>query len=1202
MNTTRRIPLRARALAAAAVLAASVAGAAETDISQVPPSVKNTVPPNMLFTLDDSGSMFWDVVPDYSDIYYLFPPSTRSFSTSNGTWRMNVPVYGAGPEYSIEQYGLIDTEPTNSDARFFRSAAGNPLFYNPAIRYKPWATADGSGTWPQANRTQPSRNPGKADAAPVDLTTPLTGYTYTVIANGSAQPYATEQAVTIWPATYFVYRGTQPLTRTGGTNILANFDHVEIRPTTPSYPGRSTYPNRSDCGDTCTYDQELQNFANWFSYYRSRLLAARAGIGKAFSTQREDLRIGFATINAPQADVDGVSMRSVIRGVRPFTGAARTEFFDLLYTRPVIPMGTPLRRATDDVGQYFERNDAKSPWRRDMTSSSSELSCFRNFHILMSDGYWTNGTSDQASSTIHSTNVDGTDGVTHQHADRPDTFAYRPVHPYRDTLTGTLADVAMHYWKSDLRPDLANNVPTDPRNPAFWQHLATYTIGFGLTGRLTEAQIASAFTANPQDFTWPDPNTLEPAKLDDLAHAAVNGRGRFFSTSSPDQFASDLTHMLESINAVLSASSASAVSNPNVTSTDRTTYETSYIPGDWTGDLKAFELDQGTGAPTTNSPWSASAMELLDQRSADSRRIATHNGSQGVAFKAGTGGLSGTALSQLQLPSGTDNAAAVIEYLRGERSGERTLPPTFRPRAHLLGAIIHSEPVLVRPPERGYADSGYAAFRSSNANRRRMLYAGANDGMLHAFNAHDGTAGTQSYGGGTEEWAYVPGLVLPRMKNLADPVGSFQATVDGYITVGDADLGNTAGGTGTDWRTLLVGGLGRGGKGFFALDVTTPSAATNADAAAKALWEFPAAGSTHAANVGLSFSRPILVKHEVVATNGTRSGEGWIVIVSSGYNNGGSGDGRGYLYVLNARTGALIRAIGTGVGSSTDPSGLGQISAWVDDDMTDSTVRWVYGGDLQGNLWRFDLTAADPANWTVTRLATLTDPSGAAQPITVAPELARISAGTGTINVVAVGTGRYLGDSDVPDAPTATTAATQRQSFYVIKDGIDSTRRNQTYSPLTRSNLLQRTLSASTNVRRALDAPQVLDWSRNPGWYVDLSISGERVNADPAIASTTLVFVTNVPSNDPCKPGGASHLFQFDLVTGSYALGRNNLTHVGTPLGNALSTRPVLIKLPSGKVVALIRRSDGSTLPQEVETPVSGGTIRRLSWRELNYR
>ena len=175
----------------------------------------------------------------------------------------------------------------------------------------------------------------------MDLTTPLTGYTYTVIANGSAQPYATEQAVTIWPATYFVYRGTQPLTRTGGTNILANFDHVEIRPTTPSYPGRSTYPNRSDCGDTCTYDQELQNFANWFSYYRSRLLAARAGIGKAFSTQREDLRIGFATINAPQADVDGVSMPSVRtyapRNRQPFLPASSRTGISKTIVRPVAP-------------------------------------------------------------------------------------------------------------------------------------------------------------------------------------------------------------------------------------------------------------------------------------------------------------------------------------------------------------------------------------------------------------------------------------------------------------------------------------------------------------------------------------------------------------------------------------------------------------------------------------------------------------------------------------------------------------------------------------------------------------------------------------------------------------------------------------------------------------------------------------------------
>lgn len=1191
MNTTRRLSPALRTLVAASLLGALTAQGADTDISQVPPSVKNTLPPNLVFTLDDSGSMFWDVVPDRSDLFYLFPPATQQTAYTGFMDRENLPVYGGGPEYRLGTYGLVDAEPTNSDARFFRSAAGNPLFYNPAIRYQPWANADGNGTWPNADRFRPSRNPGKSDAAPVDLTTTLTGYTTTIFTNGTASAEASPTPVTIWPASYFVYKGTGTLQRTGDSNQQHLFDHIKIESGRTSYPGRSTYPARTDCGDTCSYDQELQNFANWFSYHRSRLLAARAGIGRAFSTQRENLRVGFAAINAPFSDVDGVSTRSVVRGVRPFSGTDRSEFFELLYKRPLLPNETPLRRAADDIGQYFSRNDSGSPWRGTPSGNTSEFSCYRNFHILMTDGYWTDSTSAQASAAIHGTNVDGTDGPTHQHADRAETFSYTAVHPYKDSFSGTLADVAMHYWKSDLRSDLPNNVPTDPRNPAFWQHLSTHTIGFGVTGVRTKEEIASAFTTNPLNFTWPNPGLFDPPKLDDLAHAAVNGRGSFFSTANPEQFARELTRMLDSINASISAASASAVSNPNVTSTDRTTYETTYLPGEWSGQLKAFELDQGTGIPTANSPWATPAMEQLDLRTSTSRRIATFSGG-GVAFKAGTGGLEGTALSQLQMPAGANNAAAVIEYLRGERSAETTAPATFRPRAHLLGAIIHSEPFLTRPPDRSYADTGYATFRSTYANRDRMLYVGANDGMMHAFNAQTGA----------EEWAYVPGLLLPGLRNLADPNAPFQATVDGFLTVGDVDLGKTQGSIGTDWRTMLVGGLGRGGKGFFALDVTNPAATSDADVAAKALWEFPASGSTHAANVGYSFSRPVLVKHEVIASNGSVSGAGWVVLVSSGYNNGGSGDGKGYLYVLNARTGEVIRAISTNVGSSTSPSGLGQISTWVDDDSFDNTVRWVYGGDLQGNLWRFDLTKPNPADWSVTLLATLTDSGGTPQPITVAPELARVKAGSNLINVVAVGTGRYLGDSDVPGTPSAGTAATQTQSFYVIQDAIDA--RTNNYSTVSRSGLVARSLTAvGTDGKRGIGTnPTAVDWSRKSGWYVDLGISGERVNADPFIANTSVTFVSNVPSNDPCKPGGSSHLFQFDLVTGSYPLGRNNLNYVSMPLGNALATRPVLVKLPSGKIVALIRKSDGSTAVQEVETPVSGGTIRRLSWRELNYR
>lgn len=1181
-TTTHRLtPSRKRAQAwlASLALVAPIHAFGNTDISDVPMSVKNTVAPNIMFTLDDSGSMYWEVLPDFKpqeesfELYYLFPRASN--------------LYSSDSDYQINMLGA---DPTNRNVRFFRSAAGNPLYYNPAVRYEPWRYADGT-LWPNANRASAKMNPALESGPSVNLTSLVEGRADRLL--GSDDVWSTvPEEVTFWPATYFVYTGAEPLTRTGASNSQANFRMIEIRDG-ESYDGTSAYPNRTDCGTSCSYEQELQNFANWFSYHRSRILAARAGIGKAMSQQKPNLRVGFATINSPEAVIDGATSSSVVRGVRPFQGDARTQFFDLLYNRQFGLNTTPLRAAADNVGQYFARSDAGSPWRNTPGGvGSTELSCFKNFHILLTDGYWSEES--PARSEIDGANVDNTAGPSHTHADGQRTYTYSPAAPYADAHSGTLADVAMYYWKNDLRTNLENNVPTDARDPAFWQHVATYTIGFGVSGTLTNAQIDSAFTRNPLDFSWPDPFASQSAKLDDLAHAAVNGRGKFFTTSNPARLASELDAMLNAINSALSASAASAVSNPNVTITDNTTYETNYVPGVWTGDLNAFSLDLNTGAPTTSSPWTTSAMTQLDARTSESRKIATYNGSAGIAFRADAL-LAASQLGLLNTSSTANDAANVLAYLRGDRSGETTLPPTFRPREHLLGAIIHSEPVLVRPPRRNYVDTGYADFRTANESRARMLYVGANDGMMHAFNAQTGA----------EEWAYVPRQVFPRLKNLAAADFTFQATVDGYLSLGDVNLGNTVGGTGTNWKTLLVGGLGRGGKGYFALDITSAAAADEAAAVSKVLWEFPNASTstTDVNNLGFAFSRPIIVKHEVVANNGSVSGAGWVVLVSSGYNNGGSGDGQGYLYVLNARTGAVIRAISTGVGTSSSPSGLGQLSAWVDDDNVDNAVKWVYAGDLQGNLWRFDLTASDPNNWTVTQLASLRDSSGAAQPITVAPELARVSAGNRLVNLVAVGTGRYLGDSDVPGTPTATTSATQTQSFYVIADAIPDRNANQ-FSAITRSELVQRSLTSLSSGRRALTDTTAIDWSRNTtkGWFLDLNLSGERVNTDPAIANTTVAFVTNAPSADPCTPGGSSHLFQLDLVTGSYARGLNTATYVSDYLGRTLASRPVLVKLPSGKVVALVRQSDGTTIAREILTPQTGGASRRLSWRELNYR
>jgi len=1206
----QRTARRARiALLSAALAASPLAFGADNDVSQIPLAVKNTVAPNIMFTLDDSGSMYWEVIPDQPGIlqflYYLYPHSTN--------------LYGSGTDTYLSFGASVGVDLADRNARFYRSAAGNPIYYNPAIRYRPWSKPDGT-LWNNADPSSASMNPGKSSAPKVNLQADLSAKFVAVI--NAKDEYTIDPAATtftFWPALYFVYTGSEPLTRTGPTNDAQNFSRIEIR-SGNTYAGRSTYPARTDCEPaSCSYEAELQNFANWFSYHRSRLLAARAAVGSAFSQQKTRLRVGYATINAASTTVDGTATSTVVRGLRLFENSARTEFFDLLYTRDVEASGTPLRAAVDDVGRYFMRKGAGSPWRRNLTDSqSTELSCVQSHHILMTDGYWDN--SRAPTSTALSGNVDGADGDTMIHADGKRSYTYKAANPFSDEHSGTLADAAMHYWKTDLRTDLDNAVPIDnpdpakARNPAFWQSLSTHTIGFGVTGTLSKDLIDSAldFTGTPKEITWPNPGTdagARPEKLDDLAHAAVNGRGRFFNTSRPDTFSEQMRLMLADIAADKGASAASAVSNPNVAIDDNVTYETSYVPGEWSGDLKAYELDVETGEPLTGRPaWSVAcdvqdankdgeeiceqgASALLDKRTPASRKIATYDFSaaKGAPFQDT---LPSGMLDQLKLPAGADNAAQVLAYLRGERSGEKTVPPTFRPRKHLLGAIVHSEPVLVRAPDRGYVDTGYASFRTNQSARSRMLYVGANDGMLHAFNAKTGA----------EEWAYVPYGAFPRLSALASTSTDYQATVDGYLTVADVDFSNafTKGGTSSDWRTLLVGSLGRGGKGIHALDVTDPSAANETAVAAKVLWEFPNKDTPAdvVKNIGFVFSRPIIIKHEQTTFStdasgeevATRSGEGWVVLVSSGYNNGDGGDGKGYLFMLDAKTGKLLKTLSTGVGSSSDPSGLGQLSAWADNDNISSTMRWVYGGDLKGNLWRFD-----PYTDAVTLLASLKDGSGNAQPISSAPELTRIKSAGVDYNLVAVGTGRYLGDSDIPDMAGSSSSAIQTQSMYVIADSIGSAG----FTTITRANLTKRTLTSLSNGKRALDSPAALDWSKTKGWYVDLNIRGERVDTDPAIAQTTLVFATNVPNSDPCIPGGSSHLFTLDLVTGSYVVGEN---YVGESLGKALANRPVLIKLPNGKIVALIRKSDGSTESREVATTPSGGQMRRLSWRELNYR
>jgi type IV pilus assembly protein PilY1 len=448
-----------------------------------------------------------------------------------------------------------------------------------------------------------------------------------------------------------------------------------------------------------------------------------------------------------------------------------------------------------------------------------------------------------------------------------------------------------------------------------------------------------------------------------------------------------------------------------------------------------------------------------------------------------------------------------------------------------------------------------------------MLYQAANDGMVHAI---DGTSGA-------EVWAYVPASVYSKLNALSDSNYSHQFSVDGTPIAGDVDFAHTLSGgmSHGSWRTMLVGGLGAGGPGYYALDVTSPLAANETAAAAKVLWEFPNASTPIGvrANIGHSFGKPVIAK--------TRAA-GWVVLVSSGYNNT-SGDGQGHLFVLDARNGQVIRDISTGVGSTTNPSGLAHLSAWANNAVVDATIDYVYGGDLQGNAWRFDLSGLSSAEWGVVKLATLTDVSGVAQPITSPPELAQVDGR----RMVFIGTGSLVGGSDI--------ANTQRQSVYGIVDNLSSM--PTIASP--RTQLLNKTVSVSAGGIRNIESTKV-DYAAFRGWYFDLPGNGERVNTAASAAFGVLVFTTNQPSSMACS--SQSYLYAVDVASGgqlppqTFALGETAWS--GKSLGSSLASRPVIVVLPNGSVQSITHKSD-TTLTTSRLPIAPGGKVKKVGWKEI---
>lgn len=541
-------------------------------LSNSPLFLGGNISPNVMFTLDDSGSMQFEIMPGnliIRSVRYMFPRASG--------------IYG-GSDYNNYVVGFngSDFDSSNQYTASLRSSHVNKIYYNPAARYFPWSDADGF-LMSDANPTCAPHNPMNTGAGCRNLTVNNTQTARWLEKDGGR---SSSDSRTFYPAVYFQYNS-------GSINSASSYTQVEIKSSTPTYAGGA---NRSDCAaaPTCTYDEEIQNFANWYSYYRSRVLLARAGIGRAFSAQGNTMRVGFAAINQGTSTIDGASTGSVISGVRQFTGTDRTNFFNNLYGHTIPQAGTPLRTSMQRVGEYFKRDDDRGPWGETPGSSGgTQHACRQNYNILMTDGYWSNT---GFSGVGNADNTSGTSITNDSSPATPPTYTYTASPPYSDSFSDTLADVAMHYWKNDLRtdmPDMPNIVPTNSADPAFWQHMVTFTVGLGVSGTLDSNDPNTLIDLQSGAQTWPDvdpSNQTAPGKIDDLWHAAINSRGEFFSAADPTIFANALSGALTNI--IARTGSASAVAaNSNSLITNGRIYQAKFNSGDWTGQLLSIPIN-----------------------------------------------------------------------------------------------------------------------------------------------------------------------------------------------------------------------------------------------------------------------------------------------------------------------------------------------------------------------------------------------------------------------------------------------------------------------------------------------------------------------------------------------------------------------------------------------------------------------------------
>ncbi|MCC8493102.1 pilus assembly protein [Xanthomonas hortorum pv. gardneri] len=917
------------------------------------------------------------------------------------------------------------------------------------------------------------------------------------------------------------------------------------------------------------YGNAQQNFANWFQYHRNRILAVVGSASRALAGV-DKMRIGYFTIN----NLAPVTMYDV------FNDDERASLYGQIY-RLKPSGGTPNRTAVDYLGKQFLRTGDGAPVLR---------ACQKNGGMLFTDGY---------------SNINNV-AAGYGNADSTGTVDF-PALPFADSYENTIADIAASYYAGASTPLVtgqgfqAGLVPVDEKcatlskSSSDWKrldcqkdlHMNFYAITLGAQGNIFEVNQAATDDPYSNAPDWNangDPKADDDGRvIDELWHATINSRGEFINAKSPAEVAGAMRRVLSAAGAPNSPSGTLALTGARIGAGSLTVapeYQIKNNGTDWSSKLKATQVsvDPDTREARFTPFWEASAQ--IAQMSLTARNVFFNDGNNVRKFDETTITLSGLCgLSRTLYPGQTlclekdltdleATASTAAGYLLGDQSGEVQRNGRLRDRTTVLGDIINSAPLISSPiDDFGYRALGgtlgtaYTSYlNSKRANQSYMVYAGANDGMLHAFDGGMNGSGSVTGSGGRERFAYIPATSYGHMGNLLLPYQASKGVapsfdhryfVDGPLAVGDAYYNG-------GWKTTLVGTTGAGGRGAFALDITNPSAFGSASR----LWEINdlSGDATVRSNIGHVLGKPVIVP--VRAANGAVS---WKAIFGNGYD---SASGKTVLFVVDIGTSATptVRMIEATESSNTisGRNGLGNVIVLdrVDNLTIDQTTGrpaqtrdgyadTVYAADLRGAVWKFDLTST-AASVTVPAFTTGTYTEGGRtyrQPITGGLQA---SSGENGGVLVLFGTGSFSFDND-----SLASSVLHTQSLYGFTDQVDGV----IAATLTRANLTPYSVTiAVTGGTRTLlvgNAPATA-----LGWYVDLP-AGERFVGYPELVSGILFMPTYAPlaASSGCSTDGVNWLFGLNPRTGVGALSG---VRMGGISGSTLASGSAGISLNTG--------------------------------------